>query len=54
MQPDLQREEVLAYRHGDLDTVFVSSVDAGRVPPIHAVRNPEKLAWLQRQLAGQD
>lgn len=40
---------LLAYHRGYLDTVFVLSVDGGRIESIRAVRNPEKLAWLKRQ-----
>jgi hypothetical protein len=32
--------------------VFVLSPDDERVLSIHAVRNPEKLGWLKKQLAG--
>jgi hypothetical protein len=37
-----------------LDTVFVLSVDEARIQSIHAVRNPEKLAWLKRQRSDLD
>lgn len=42
---------LLAYFRGRLDTVFVLSVANGQVTAIHALRNPEKLAWLARQVA---
>ncbi|HWQ00447.1 MAG TPA: RNA polymerase sigma factor SigJ [Vicinamibacterales bacterium] len=43
---------LLAFHGGRLDTVFVFSVAAGRVESVHAVRNPDKLAWLRRYLRG--
>jgi hypothetical protein len=45
---------LLAYCLGYLDTVFVLWVDGARIQSIHAVRNPEKLAWLKRQRSDLD
>ena len=39
---------VLAYRRGSLDTVFVFSTENDQITAIHAIRNPDKLAWLKR------
>jgi RNA polymerase sigma factor (sigma-70 family) len=38
---------------GELDTVFVLSIQDGTVRGIQAVRNPDKLAYLKRQLLTQ-
>lgn len=40
----------LAYHNGTLDAVFVFTIEDGRIASIHVVRNPEKLAWLKRQM----
>lgn len=42
---------VLAYRRGSLDTVFVFSTANDRITAIHAMRNPDKLAWLKQHAA---
>lgn len=39
---------LLAYRRGSLDTVFVFSTADDRITAIHAIRNPDKLAWLKQ------
>jgi RNA polymerase sigma-70 factor (ECF subfamily) len=41
---------VLFYSHGQLDTVFVCSFASGQIAAIHAIRNPDKLAFIKRQL----
>jgi RNA polymerase sigma factor (sigma-70 family) len=38
---------------GEVDTVFVFSIQDGAVRGIQAVRNPDKLAYLKRQLVAQ-
>lgn len=38
---------------GELDTVFVLNIEEGSVRGIQAVRNPDKLAYLKRQLLTQ-
>jgi RNA polymerase sigma-70 factor (ECF subfamily) len=40
---------LMAYRGGRLDSVFVFSVDGDQVVAIHGLRNPDKLAWMERQ-----
>ena len=37
---------LVAYVAGRLDSVFVFSVEGGAIARIHAVRNPDKLAWM--------
>jgi len=39
---------LLAYRRGSLDTVFVFSTEDDQITAIHAIRNPDKLAWLRQ------
>ena len=39
---------LLAYRRGSLDTVFVFATEDDRITAIRAVRNPDKLAWLEQ------
>ena len=39
---------VLASHRGSLDTVFVFSTGEDRITAIHAIRNPDKLAWLKQ------
>lgn len=41
---------LVLYLHGHLETVFVCSTDAERITAIRAVRNPDKLAWLQTRI----
>jgi hypothetical protein len=38
---------------GQVDGVFVLSVAAGTITAIRVVRNPDKLAYLRRQLDAQ-
>ena len=40
------------YHRGELDSVFVCSTDGDRIIAIRAIRNPDKLKWLARKLAG--
>ena len=37
---------------GRLDSVFVLSVAEGRITALHVARNPDKLTYIERQLAG--
>jgi RNA polymerase sigma-70 factor (ECF subfamily) len=39
---------LLVYRRGSLDAVFVFSTGGDRITAIHAIRNPDKLAWLKQ------
>ncbi len=41
---------LVTYHHGTLDSVFVCSTDGQRITAIRAVRNPEKLRWLEERL----
>jgi RNA polymerase sigma-70 factor (ECF subfamily) len=43
---------LVAYLHGQLDTVFVFSTNADRITAIRAVRNPDKLVWLGAHSGG--
>ena len=43
---------LLVFQEGQLETVFVVSVEQGLIAAIYAVRNPDKLAWLERRLEG--
>jgi len=43
---------VLFWAGARLDTVFVYSIEADAIAGIRAVRNPDKLAYIQRQLQG--
>ena len=38
---------LLVYHRGSLDTVLVFSTEDGQITAIHAIRNPDKLAWLK-------
>lgn len=42
---------LLLFAGDGLETVFVFSVAGGAIEAIRAMRNPDKLAFLQRQLA---
>jgi RNA polymerase sigma-70 factor (TIGR02957 family) len=42
---------LLSYVHERLDAVFVCSTTGHQITAIHAVRNPDKLAWLAAHLA---
>jgi RNA polymerase sigma-70 factor (ECF subfamily) len=39
---------LLVHHRGRLDTVFVFSTEDGRITAIRAIRNPDKLAWLEQ------
>jgi RNA polymerase sigma-70 factor, ECF subfamily len=41
---------LLGYVEGRLDTVLIFSVEDERIASVHAIRNPDKLAWLARRL----
>ena len=43
---------LLAFHNGRLDTVFVFSVDGDQVSAVRAVRNPDKLAWMEKRAGG--
>jgi RNA polymerase sigma-70 factor (ECF subfamily) len=48
---DVNSEAAIVLRvGGQLDGVFVLSIEAGIVAGIRVVRNPDKLAYLDRQL----
>jgi RNA polymerase sigma-70 factor, ECF subfamily len=48
---DVNAEPALLVRLGDrLDSVFVLTIDGGAVSAIRVIRNPDKLAYLTRQL----
>ena len=50
---DVNSEPALVLRvGGELDAVFVLAIDDDRVAAIRVVRNPDKLAYLKRQIAG--
>jgi RNA polymerase sigma-70 factor (ECF subfamily) len=49
---EVNSEPALVLRvDGQLDGVFVLSIEDGAITDIRVVRNPEKLAYLGRQLA---
>jgi RNA polymerase sigma-70 factor (ECF subfamily) len=49
---EINAEPALLLRiDGQLEGVFVLSTDEGVVRAVRAIRNPEKLAYLSRQLA---
>ena len=49
---EVNGEPALLIRVGDrLDSVFVLSVDADRIGAMRVVRNPDKLRYIERQLA---
>ena len=50
---EVNSEPALAWRVGrELDSVFVLAIDGDRVADIRVVRNPDKLAYLKRQISG--
>jgi hypothetical protein len=40
----------VSHHLGKLDSVFVCSTDGNRITAIRAVRNPDKLRWLDGRL----
>ena len=49
---DVNSEPALVLRlGGELQVVFVLAIDREMITGIRAVRNPDKLAYLKRQLA---
>jgi hypothetical protein len=41
---------LVSHHLGKLDSVFVCSTDGNRITAIRAVRNPDKLRWLDGRL----
>jgi len=48
---DVNSEPALVVRMGGrLESVFVFSIDGDEISGIRVVRNPDKLAWIDRKL----